>query len=138
MRRTFRRALLTLAAFGTAFGVGGMLTAPLLIGLYGNDFTPSIAVLQLLAWMLLPALLRAALTLYAYAKGRENLANGVTAVMLALQVALGLWVIPTHGALGAAGVTLAVEVLGCAALALGVRQKLNQRDADVMGNTDTP
>ncbi|MFN8374026.1 MAG: oligosaccharide flippase family protein [Anaerolineae bacterium] len=117
MRRTFRRALLTLGAFGTAFGVGVLLAAPLLIGLYGEQFGASVGVLQLLAWVLLPALLRAALTLYAYARGRETLANIVTGVMLALQIALGLWAIPTYGALGAAGVTLAVETLGCAALA---------------------
>ncbi|MFN8376998.1 MAG: oligosaccharide flippase family protein, partial [Anaerolineae bacterium] len=109
MRRTFRRALLTLGAFGTAFGVGVLLAAPLLIGLYGEQFGASVGVLQLLAWVLLPALLRAALTLYAYARGRETLANIVTGVMLALQIALGLWAIPTYGALGAAGVTLAVE-----------------------------
>ncbi len=125
MRRIFRRALLTLGAFGLAFGVGGLLFAPLLTSLYGDDFLPSIPVLQALAWALLPALLRAALTLYAYAKGHEAFANGVTAVMLVLQVALGLWLIPVSGAVGAAWITLGVEVIGCALMALALR--LHQR-----------
>jgi lipopolysaccharide exporter len=120
MRRIFRRAAFTLGGFGLVFGVALTIFAPLLITLYGNDFTPSISVLQILGWALLPALLRAALTLYAYALKRESFANGVTAVMLVLQVALGLWLIPIYGALGAAGVTLGVEIVGLVGMTIGV------------------
>jgi O-antigen/teichoic acid export membrane protein len=118
MRRIFRRAALTLSGFGVVFGIGLTLAAPLLISLYGDDFTPSIAVLQILGWALLPALLRAALTLYAYAQGRESFANGVTALMLALQVVLDVWLIPTYGAFGAAAVTLGVEIMGLAGMSI--------------------
>jgi O-antigen/teichoic acid export membrane protein len=128
MRRVFRRALLMLSIFGAAFGVGVSLGAPLLIGLYGNAFEASVGVLQVLAWALLPAVLRAALTLYAYARGREVYANGVTALMLALQAALGLWAIPQHGAWGAACVTLGVEVVGCMLMVVG--EKINHTDTE--------
>jgi O-antigen/teichoic acid export membrane protein len=128
MQRVFRHALLTLGSFGLAFGVGVSLAAPLLIVLYGDAFGASVAVLRVLAWALLPVVLRAALTLYAYAQGREAFANGVTAVMLALQVVFGLWIIPQYGAWGAAWVTLGVEVMGCMLMAVGMIY-LNRQDA---------
>ncbi|NWF70829.1 MAG: oligosaccharide flippase family protein [Chloroflexi bacterium] len=118
MRQTFRRALGGLALFGALAGAGLTVFAPLLPLLYGGDFAPAIPVLQTLAWALLPALLRAGLTLYAYARGREAAANAATLILLLLHIALAAALIPVGGALGAAWVTLGVETIGTALLAL--------------------
>jgi O-antigen/teichoic acid export membrane protein len=121
MRSVFRRALWILAGFGALAGVGLFIAAPLLTMLYGEAFALSIPVLQVLGWSLLPALLRAGITLYLYAKRRESYANAVTAIILCLQIALGLWMIPDSGALGAAAITLAVEIVGLGLILLAIR-----------------
>jgi O-antigen/teichoic acid export membrane protein len=115
--RVFSRATLILSAFGAAFGLILSLLAGWIVPLvYGATFTPSTPALQILAWALLPALLRAARSLYWYASGREHYANIITALMLGLQILLAGWMIPRYGAVGAAASTLTVEIMGLALL----------------------
>jgi|FLYN01.1.fsa_nt_gi O-antigen/teichoic acid export membrane protein len=111
LHRAFTRTMWGLLAFGVVLGMAFTLLASPLVNLtFGAAFTPSIIVLQLLMWSLLPGLLRAGRTLYWYALGREEFVNLVTAVTLLLQVTLNLWLIPQQGALGAAGSMVVVEV----------------------------
>lgn len=117
LRATFRRATLGVVAGGALFGLGALLVAGPLIDLtYGADFAPAAAVLPVLAWSLLLTALKYARGLYWYALGAERRVIAVTAVALIAQVALGLLVIPMHGALGAAWIMLAVEGLALALL----------------------
>jgi O-antigen/teichoic acid export membrane protein len=110
-QRLFRRAISGLAAYGVLFGVGGMLFAPLLIGLtYGERFTPAVDILRLLAWALLPGILRSSRILYCYAQGRERYVNLVTAVALIVQLILSVVLIQTFGASGAAITLIVTEV----------------------------
>lgn len=114
--RTFRRSLLGLAGFGLAAGVGLTLLAyPLLTLTYGDGFAPAAPVLALFGWSLMFSLLRGGRTLYLYAVGREMRVNWVNGAVIVLQAALSLLLIPRWGALGVAGVHVAVEA---AALAL--------------------
>ncbi|MBL8163381.1 MAG: oligosaccharide flippase family protein, partial [Anaerolineae bacterium] len=117
MRRTFRRVLLGLAAFGGAAALAGMLLADSAIRLtYGESFAAAVPVLQLALLSLLPGLLRGGLSLYIYARGGERLVNSVTAAMLIVQLMLGALWIPASGAYGAALVSLIAEIIALALL----------------------
>lgn len=110
LHRMFMRAMLGLGMFGLLAGLGVALFAGEVIRLtYGPDFAPATAVLRLLGWSLLPALLRAGQTLYWYAQGQESFTNQVTIITLFVQLVLALWWIPRYGGVGAAWITLVTE-----------------------------
>lgn len=110
LRRLFTRMMLALGLLGLLAGLGITLAAlPLLTLTYGPDFAPAIVMLQVLAWALLPALLRAGQTLYWYTQGKEHLTNKITVVVFLLQISLSLWLIPQYGGLGVAWITLIIE-----------------------------
>lgn len=117
LRRTFRRVMLGLSAFGIGLALlFTLLPSPIISLTYGDDFLPAVPVLQIAMWGLLPALLRAGRTLYWYALGSEQFVNRVTALALVIQVALSLWLIPQYGAVGAALTGLITETLALALL----------------------
>ncbi len=117
LNQTFTRTMLGLASFGFLLGIVFLLFSSWVVeATYGARFSSAAPVLQLLMWSLLPALLRAGRTLYWYALGQESFVNIVTGVALVLQIALSWWLIPRHGALGAAAATVVVESLAFAML----------------------
>lgn len=116
LRQTFRRASRALALFGVLAGGGLTLAAlPLLNLVYGTDFDLAAPTLVVLSWSLVFGVLRGVRTLYWYAVGREQYVNFVNGAVIVLQVALGVWLVPVYGAMGAALGFLVVEA---AALAL--------------------
>ena len=116
-----------LLVYGIGVGGAGWLLAPVLLDLtYGPDFAPAAPVLRIVLIGLLPALLRGVWTLDWIARGQERAANRVLALMLAVQLGLGAWLIPAYGALGAALAVPLAEVLG---LALLWRRPAPQGDA---------
>ena len=112
MQRLFRRVSLGLGGYGLLFAVGTMVLAPLLIDLtYGPSFAEAAVILQLLAWSLLPGVVKGGRILYWYAQGREQFVNIVTAGTLLLQVVLSLWLIDSYGAVGVAVTLVIVETV---------------------------
>ncbi len=89
--------------------VCSLFSSMILITIFGESFRVASPVLQISAWGLLPALLRAGQTLYWYALARENVVNMVTVGGLALQITLSFWFIPAYGAVGLAWVILVTE-----------------------------
>ena len=89
MRRTFQRSTLLVVAFAVSFGLTMTLFGDWLLRLTfdpnGATFAGAVPVLILLAWALLPSLLRAILTLYLYSLKRERFVNIVTLIALAFQ-----------------------------------------------------
>ena len=117
LSRTFTRAMWGLAAFGIALAVCFSLFASTIISLtFGPDFQPTIPVLQIAMWSLLPSLLRGGRTLYWYAQGQEGYVNVVTGLALLAQIGLCLWWIPQYGAFGAAWASVAAETVALALL----------------------
>ncbi len=109
-QKLFRRVMIGLLAFGVLFGIALSLFAHVAItATYGETFVTAIPVLQLVAWSLLPGLLRGARTLYWYAHEREQFVNIVTVLALIGQVILSLWLIPILGAVGVAVVNIIAE-----------------------------
>lgn len=116
MAATFARAQRALAAFGLVSAAALIVLGGWLLPVvFGQTFAPAAPVLQMLALSLLPFGLRGARTIYWYAIGGERYVNWVNGAVLALQLGLGLWLIPRYGAGGAA---LSVALVESAALAL--------------------
>lgn len=110
LARVDRRVMIGLSAAGLVFGAGvSLIAAPLVHLLYGDAFAPAVPVLAALGWTLWPVTLKYARGLYWYARGYPAVVNHVTALTVAAQIALGLWIVPRYGAEGAAWLSLAVE-----------------------------
>jgi O-antigen/teichoic acid export membrane protein len=116
MDRLFRRIMTGLFGYGLLFGLLMLALAPSLIGLtYGPRFDSAGLILRLLAWALLPAILKGCRILYCYARGQEAYVNRVLGLALLLQAVLILWGLPRFGAVG---VALALLISESAALLL--------------------
>ncbi|MDX1995969.1 MAG: oligosaccharide flippase family protein [bacterium] len=112
VRRLMEQMLFGLLLYSlVAALVLSLLALPLIMITYSWAFIASAGALQLLAWSLVPALLRAGITLYWYAHQREGLANRVNGAVLLLQVPLCLWLIPRQGAAGLAIASLTIETI---------------------------
>lgn len=121
----FRRAVRGLAAAGPAMALAfSGLAGPLLQTLYGAEFAAAAPILVLLAWSAAANWLYAPLGVALQARGEERWWLACLAGGLVLNATGNLWAIPRWGAVGAAGTTLASEVV---LLGLGaglVRRKL--------------
>ncbi|MDQ7023950.1 MAG: flippase [Anaerolineae bacterium] len=110
LKRLMRWIQLGLAIYGVLFGLGVWFFGTSVMRLtYGATFESSILILQVLAWSLLPSLLKSSRILYYYATGYENRVNIITAIVLMLQFALSLWLIRDYGAFGAAFTMIVTE-----------------------------
>lgn len=115
---TFNRILAGLLAFGAACIIGSLALGGWAIGfVYGGAFADGFPVLFVLVLALAIGTLRGAYTLYEFAVRREHMVNAVNLLSLALQIILGLLLIPGLGALGAAWSVLAAESIALACLA---------------------
>lgn len=121
LKQLMRWIQLGLATYGVFFGLGVRLFGASIIKLtYGATFESSIIILQVLAWSLLPSLLKSSRILYWYALGYENRVNIITAIVLILQFGLSMWLIREYSAIGAA-VTIIVTESVSLLLLFGVR-----------------
>lgn len=119
LRQTFRKIMLTLAVLGSLFAIFVTLFAPTIIGVtYGEAFSAASTTLQLTIWAFVLSILRAGLTLYWYALGRESLVNYIIIIMIAIQLGISLWLIPLYGADGAVLGVLFGEIIGFCLLTL--------------------
>lgn len=117
MHHTFRRGMLGLGALGATTGLGFLLLAqPLVTLTYGAQFAPAIPVLQILGVSLLFSNLRGARTLYLYALGQERRVNWINGIVILVQAALSLLLIPAANALGVALVHVLIEIVALALL----------------------
>jgi len=94
---------------------------PLVSLLYGNEFSASSRVLQILAWMLIPFAVNTYLTLSFLAwKGERLVGRALMASLLGLLI-LNLWWIPIRGPEGSAWAALAAECFQSVILLVSAR-----------------
>jgi O-antigen/teichoic acid export membrane protein len=98
-----------------------LLAYPLVEFLYGNEFTASRNILQILAWTLIPFTINTYLTLSFLASQREYLIGRALTVSLLGMLILNLWWIPARGPGGAAWASLIAECLQSVILLAGAR-----------------
>jgi PST family polysaccharide transporter len=103
LNRLMRWIHFGLTGYAICFGLGAWLFGASVVQLtYGTAFDSSIVILQILAWSLLPGLLKSSRILYCYALGYENRVNIIMAIVLVLQFSLSIWLIRDYAAIGAA------------------------------------
>jgi O-antigen/teichoic acid export membrane protein len=111
LRMVFRSAVRRLLLVGIAVTVLLVVwSGELLPGLFGETFRPAIAVLMLLALSLPLLIMKGVRTLYWYAHHQEGFTNFITLLALLVQIAVACYLIPSHGAAGAALAVLAAEL----------------------------
>jgi O-antigen/teichoic acid export membrane protein len=102
-----------------------VLAKPIVILLYGIEFTASANVLQILAWTLIPFTVNTYLTLSFLASGRERLVGRALMVSLSGLLILNLWWIPARGPEGSAWATLVAKCIQSAFLLAGARTRFH-------------
>lgn len=86
------------------------LSKPLILRLFGNEYTDSVPVMAIAVWSLLPILATRLLFRILLASNQERLAIPVAVVRSTITVLLNLWLIPRQGVVGAAVVLVVVEL----------------------------
>lgn len=108
--RTLRGSAVALGLYGIGFGAALSLAGGMLIEVtFGRTFKGAQEALSMAGWALVPALLKGLLTLYWYAKRREQMTNGIGLLALVILAILSGVLIPQHGAVGATGAILITE-----------------------------
>jgi O-antigen/teichoic acid export membrane protein len=105
------KPLLALLAVGAAIALSlSVFAGPLVILLFGADYTPAVPALRILAWMLIPYTITAYLSLAMLAAGRERIVvRGLVVGLLVLALLLFL-LVPLAGPNGAALACLIAEL----------------------------
>jgi O-antigen/teichoic acid export membrane protein len=108
--RLLSHAMNLLLGFGLLVALLFTWGAPHLLGItYGPAFASGATTLQIASWSLVPFLLRSVRTLHSLAAGQHARVRNVNGIALLLQLAAGVWLIPSHGAVGAAAAILIAE-----------------------------
>jgi len=106
----FRRSVILLMVLAVALAVMvARLAAPLVLLLFGANYAPTSAALQVLSFSLIPYTLTASFSLRLVVQRQERRVLLVTAVSLAATVALYRWLIPVWGLIGAGLAAVAGE-----------------------------
>jgi O-antigen/teichoic acid export membrane protein len=117
-----RGALATLTAAGLGLATVVAVGAPWLVAaLYGPEFASAAGPLGLLVWAAPVMFVNYLVTHDLIARGRQTRYAGAAAAALAANVVLNLLAIPRYGMYGAAGVTIATELVLLAGCVLGLR-----------------
>jgi O-antigen/teichoic acid export membrane protein len=88
-----------------------LLSKPIVSFAFGLEYTPSISILQILAWMLVPYTINTFLSLAFLAQGNEGIVTGALTMGIIVLAALTIWWEPTAGARGAAWAALTAEIV---------------------------
>lgn len=119
VRKTLRRSAVALVVYGMGVGAALSLAGGILIEVtFGGAFAGAQAALSVAGWALVPALLKGVLTLYWYAKGREQMTNAVSLFALGILAVSAAALIPRHGAVGAAGAIFIAESVAAGLLSV--------------------
>ncbi|MBI3153422.1 MAG: oligosaccharide flippase family protein [Chloroflexi bacterium] len=110
--KSFRNAFVLLISVSLIFAVVLLVFArPIILILYGNEFTQASTPLALLGWSLLPYTISSFISYDLIARGLESVVVKSALVSLVIYIALYLWLIPTRGLIGAVWSALIGECL---------------------------
>jgi O-antigen/teichoic acid export membrane protein len=111
-QKLFRRVGWGIIGYSCVIGLGSLILAkPMIDLIFGVEFKAAAPVMTILAWTLIPSLLRNLFTLRLYAYGREKTVNIVMVLTLGVQIGVGLLLIPSYKLTGAAWTVLIGETI---------------------------
>jgi len=111
-RTLYHTALAQVFAVTLPVAVGGMFVANAIITLgFGESYRPSVRILEVLIWAVVPYAFRVVPKSALIAHGHERLVLRATAGAVVVNVALNFILISFYGAIGAAVATIATELL---------------------------
>ncbi|MCQ3938773.1 MAG: hypothetical protein DPW18_17255 [Chloroflexi bacterium] len=100
--RSFRKAFALLMSVSFAFAFVLLVFAqPIVLILYGDEFTRAVQLLALLGWSLLPYTVSSFISYDLIARGLENTVVKSAFVSLVIYLVLYLWLVPSQGLTGA-------------------------------------
>jgi len=112
LRRVMEKALTITVILALPVGVGGtVLSRPLILALYGQEFEESGLILPVMVWSAVLAFVGAAYGYCLVACGRQKILAWTAAAGALGNVLLNLWLIPRHGMYGACVATVASQGL---------------------------
>ncbi len=121
--RLFRRSFLRLTVICIGIALPLSIAAPLLLRVaYDERFRAAAPILSVLAWALLPIILRNLTALDLFSVGKVNRANVIALLILIGQTGLSALLIAQHGIVGAAWAVVITESAGLVLLLLWNRQ----------------
>lgn len=110
--KSFRKAFVLLMSVSLIFAVALPVFAhPIILILYGSEFTQATASLALLGWSLLPYTVSSFISYNLIARRLENVVVKSALLSLVIYLVLYLWLIPSKGLTGAVWAALAGECL---------------------------
>jgi O-antigen/teichoic acid export membrane protein len=89
----------------------GSLSKPIVTIAFGLEYAPSISILQILAWVLVPYTINTFLSLVFLAQGNEVVVTSALTMGICVLAALTIWWEPLAGASGAAWAALTAEIV---------------------------
>ena len=113
-----------------------VLAAPLVRWLFGVEYTPSIPVLQILVWTLVPYTINNFLSLAYLADVREPVITGALIISLLCLILFTIWWGQNSGALGTAWAVVSAEIIQCVILsfhAMRHREWFTFKGSDLKG-----
>ncbi len=112
LRRLARRVLQLTALAGLPIGVGGMLLSDAIIRMvFGAEYAPAATALQVLVWSSVASLINLVGAVLLSAAGRWKTMLKLTAIIVAVNVAANLVLIPRLGIVGAAWATVLADAV---------------------------
>jgi O-antigen/teichoic acid export membrane protein len=106
---------------------GALVSAPVVTFIYGPAYAPAAPVLTLLLLALSLTCIGPVSAAVLYAVGRESVDAKIGALFAALNIGLALWLVPRHGAMGAAAANCAAQVLTVVVSAACVARLLDRK-----------
>jgi O-antigen/teichoic acid export membrane protein len=126
-RSLVQRSLRLTSIFAIPLGVGACLLAgPVILVLFGPQYSESIPVLQVLAWSAVLVILRGNFRHALHAAGKQNVDLQLSVLATGTNLALNILWIPKFGMIGAAWATVISEVLWLLLSWLGYRRHLEK------------
>jgi O-antigen/teichoic acid export membrane protein len=125
LHQTIESTYRYMAAAGFPLGVAvTFLAAPIVTGLFGDAFAPSVVPLRILIWAVVLMFVSAPLTHALNATRHEWVLIAILGANTAINVLANLVLIPAYGVVGAAASTVACEVVNLALVIRFVRRRI--------------
>lgn len=135
-QKLFWRVGLGIIGYSCMVGLGSLILAkPTIHLIFGSEFKAAAPVMTILAWSLIPSLLRNLFTLRLYAYGQEQIVNVALFLSLVIQIGVGVVLVPVYHLTGAAWTVLVGETILAVGLLVIIQFSIIKTQPDTLEAT---